>query len=256
MWAGSLVLRIGARRDLLVAIRVDIEASLQRVRLLFEPWVDASTDESITRKPALSIRLEPAEARTPGRGGGPQFVPQLRCGSCVMARSRDSDAVLRALAQVLGGAHAHDPDDGNIWLNMRAFSNGHSVVLTDLNRPTMVNDRSLAQAGIDELAVWAVVLHTDGSVQIPPPLSDLAWSAIDVAPPSELRSALQLSGIVSMSDHELTMAERIAGVGGRIIDGKWFATVASIVGSGVLTSVSDQRALREKVQATMGSETR
>ena len=253
MWAGSLILRIGERRDLLVAIRVDTESTLQRLKILFEPWVDTSLDESATLKPALSVRLEPVEADGRGRGGGPQLVPQLRCGSCVMARSRDSNEVLRALAQVLGGANAHDPDDETIWLNMRAFSNGESVLLTDLNRPALVNDRALAQSGIDELAVWSVALQADGSVMIPPPLSNLAWDTICVAPPSEFLLPLRLASIALQSDDDLSITQRIVGIGGRVFSGAWFATIASIAGSGIITSGSDQRALRDHIHSMLRS---
>lgn len=252
MWAGCLVLRIGERRDLLVAIRVDSESTLDRLNILFERWVETSPDESTTHKPAFSIRLAPVETSGRGRRGA-QLVPQLRCGSCVMARARDADEVLRSLARVLGGAHEHDPDDGQTWLSMRAFSNGRSAVLTDLNRPAMVNDRVLEQAGVHELAVWSVALKADGSVVIPPPLSDLAWDAIAVTPPAELRAPLQLRGIVLVSDHDLTMAERLAGVGGQVIDGEWFGTVSSVASTGALTGVADQRALRDHIRATLRS---
>lgn len=253
MWAGSLVLRIGERRDLLVAIRVDTESTLQRLTILFEPWVETSADERITLKPALSVRLEPAEAGGRIRGGGPQLVPQLRCRSCVMARSRDSNDVLRALAQVLGGAHAQNSDDQMIWLNMRAFSNGQSVVLTDLDRPTLVNDRALENAGIHELAVWSVALQVDGSVVIPPPLPDLAWDAIEVTPPSEFPSPLRLASIALMGDVEVTMAERFVSVGGRVVSGNWFATIAQFATEGLLQRVADQTELREHLRAAMNS---
>ena len=254
MWAGSVVLRIGEQRDLLVAIQIDTASGLERVRTLFEPWLEVQpTDDSVTNTPVFSVRLEPVEGPARTRGAGLRPVPQLRFGSSVITRSREPDDILRALALVLGGAHIYRRDDGRVWMNMRPFARDHSVVLVDLEWPAMVNDRLLAQAGVLELGCWSTVIERDGSVAIPPPLPGLAWAAIAIEPLADEWQRFQLAGIVGMSDHETAPAELVTDVARRSIDSNWFSVVAAMAETGSLVNVSDRPALRDRVRMLLGA---
>ena len=245
MWAGSLVVRIGGARDLLVVLQVDTDAGLQRVRTLLQPWVEQnSAPEVLTHDPAISLRLQPLEARSRSRGAGLQLVPQLRVGSSVMMRSREPDDVLRALAQVLGGAHECRRDDGRRWMGMRVFVREGSAVLVDLDRPAMVNDRLLAEAGVREVATWSTVITSDGMLAIPPPLPGLRWEATAVEPAPDGWQHYELAGIVVMNALEPTPAELLADVARRSIDGRWFTQVAAMAEAGKLANAADRPALR------------
>lgn len=254
MWAGSLLLRIGEQRDLLVAVRADTEFSLDRLRTLFEPWLDlAPVDEALTIEPAFSVRLEPIDGRRRERGAGLQLLPQLRFGSRVMVRSRQPEAVLRALAQVLGGAHLYGRNDGRTWMGMRPFVRGDVMVLVDLDRPAMVNDRQLAQSGVEERAVWSTVVESDGSVLVPPPLADLAWESVGVEPPGDGWQRFHLAGIAVLQDHEVSPAELVARVAGRGVRAHWFTSAAAMAEAGTLAGVTDRSALRYRVRMLLGS---
>ena len=243
------MLRIGAARDLLVVVQVDTEAGLERVRTLFQPWVELQpAAELLELEPLFSVRLTPVE----GGGVGPKPVPQLRSGSTVMMRSREPDDVLRALAQVLGGAHEYRLDDGRLWMGMRVFATGTKAVLVDLDRPALVNDPALAQAGVHELAAWSTVIQDDGSVAIPPPLPNLSWDALGVKRPAEEWQRHELAGIAVSTDDEPTTAELLAHVARRSIDGRWFTQVAAMAESGKLAHSTDRSSLRALVKRLAG----
>ena len=253
MWAGSLLLRIGEQRDLLVAVHADTDAALERLRTLFEPWLESAPPEGLADlAPVFSLRLEPVDGR-PERGAGPRHVPQLRYGTAVMVRSREPDDILRAFGQVLGGAHRYRRDDGLVWIGMRPFVRGSSMVLVDVDRPTMVNDRLLARSGVEELAVWSTIVEPDGTVTVPAPLPDLAWDAAGVEPPSEGPRSFQLAGIATLHDHECTPSELAADLGRRSIQARWFTLVASMTEAGMLMSATDRSALRDRVRMLLGA---
>ena len=238
------MLRIGIARDLLVVVQVDTDAGLERVRTLFQPWIEPDPAPELLLQPVFNVRLEPVQ----GRGAGPKPVPQLRCGSTLMMRSRKPDDVLRAFAQVLGGAHEYRRDDGRLWMGMRVFATGTSAVLVDLDRPAMVNDPALANAGVHELATWSAVIEADGSVAIPPPLPGLSWDVVGVGPPAEAWQRYDLAGIAVWTDGEPTTAELLADVARRSIDGRWFTQVAAMAESGTLAGAADRPALRALVK--------
>ena len=256
MWTGSLLLRIGEQRDLLVALQADTEFALDRLRTLFEPWLEPEpVDEALTIEPAFGVRLEPVDGRLRTRGAGLQPVPQLRYGSSVMVRSRQPDDVLRALAQVLGGAHVYRRDDGRTWMGMRPFVRGDAIVLVEVDRPTMVNDRQLAQAGVEELAVWSTVVEPDGSLSVPPPLPGLAWESVGVEPPAEGWQRYHLAGIAALHDHEATPAELVAQVARRSMHASWFTLVAAMAEAGTLLSAVDRPSLRDRVRMLLAGAT-
>lgn len=239
------MLRIGVARDLLVVVQVDTEAGLDRVQTLFQPWVELQpAAELLGLEPLFSVRLAPVE----GGGVGPKPVPQLRYGATVMMRSREPDDVLRALAQVLGGAHEYRRDDGRLWMGLRVFARGSSAVLVDLDRPALVNDHALAQAGVEELARWSSVVEDDGFLAIPPPLPGLDWVAVGVHPPALEWTRLELAGIAVSTEGEPTTAELLADVARRSVDGRWFTQVAGLAESGRLAHAPDRAALRAQVK--------
>lgn len=243
------MLRIGVARDLLVVVQVDTEAGLDRVQTLFQPWVELQpAAELLGLEPLFSVRLAPVE----GGGVGPKPVPQLRYGATVMMRSREPDDVLRALAQVLGGAHEYRRDDGRLWMGLRVFARGSSAVLVDLDRPALVNDPALAKAGVHELAAWSTVIQDDGSVTIPPPLPTLSWDAMGVKRPAEEWQRYELAGIAVLTDAEPTTAELLADVARRSIDGRWFTQVAAMAEAGNLAHAADRAELRTLVKRLAG----
>ncbi len=201
MWAGSLWLRIGEQRDVVVAVQVDTDATLDRLGMLFERWIETRVEEgSAGFPPAFGVRLEPVRSGARYLRSVPRPVPQLRHGSTVIARSRRPDDIVRALAQVLGGVHLRRRDDDRVWTNRRPFVREPSLVLVDVRPPTLVNDRQLARVGIEELAAWSVVVEGDGFVSVPPPLPRLAWDAIGIEAPSGVARRFHLAGEVAPSD--------------------------------------------------------
>ncbi len=254
MWAGSLLLRIGEQRDLLVAVRADTEFSLDRLRTLFEPWLDLDpVDEALTIEPAFSVRLEPIDGRVRGRGAGLQPVPQLRFGSTVMVRSRQPDAVLRALAQVLGGAHLYRRNDGRTWMGMRPFVRGDAMVLVDVDRPAMVNDRQLAQSGVEELAVWSTVVEPDGSMLVPPPLPGLAWGSVGVEPPAAGWRRFRLAGVALHTEGRGTPAELVAEVARHSFNSDWFARAVAMADAGSLVSGAERSVVRDRIRVLLAT---
>ena len=194
----------------------------------------------------FSVRLEPIGSR--GRGAGLQPVPQLRYGSAVMARSRQPDDILRALASVLGGAHVYRRDDGRLWMGMRPFVRGDSMVLVDVDRPTMVNDRQLSAAGVDELAVWSTIIEPDGSAAIPPPLGDLHWADAGIDPPDDEWRRFSLAGVVALAQADLSHAGLVADLARRSIQRRWFGMVAEMADTGRLLVATDRPGVRDRVR--------
>ncbi len=201
MWAGTLWLRIGEQRDVVMAVQVDTDASLDRLGVLLQPWVETRADPAWAGfRPAFGIRLEPVSDGAAHRRAAPRPVPQLRHGSTVIARSRQPDDIVRALAQVLGGVHLQRRDDDQVWTKRRPFVCDRSLVLVDVRPPTLVNDRQLSRAGIEELAAWAVTVDDDRFVSVPPPLPNLAWDSIGIDAPSGEMRRFHLAGVALQQD--------------------------------------------------------
>lgn len=252
MWAGSLLLRIGEDRDLLVPIGADTAASLAQLRVLFAPWIDTKVDsKELDVEPLFGVRLESVSHRS-GRGVL-QPVPQLRYGSAVMARSREPDDILRALAQVLGGAHLYRRDDGRLWMGIRPFVRGNSVVLVDVDRPTMVNDRQLAEAGVTELPVRSTIIEPDGSMSVPAMLPDLDWKAAGVEPASWAPGQFELVGIASLRAATCTTAEFVTALAERSVHARWFNQVVRMAEAEHLAVAATRPVLRERVRRLLGS---
>jgi hypothetical protein len=208
VWAGTLWLRIGEQRDVVVAVQVDTDASLNRLRTLLEPWLEAGIEEAWAGfAPAFGVLLEPVGDGAAHPRPAPRPVPQLRHGSTVIARSRRPDDIVRALAQVLGGVHLQRRDDDRVWTNRRPFVRNGSLVLVDALPPTLVNDRQLSRAGIEELAAWAVTVEGDRFVSVPPPLPDLAWDSIGIEAPTGDAKRFERAGVALQRDARALRAE-------------------------------------------------
>lgn len=251
MWAASVLLRIGEARDLLVAVNVDSAHALEQVRTLFGAWLEPDPTLAMAIEPAFGLMLETAEGQ---RGTGPRPVPQLRHGSSVVMRSRDPEDVLRALAFVLGGAHVSRSDDGRTWMGLRPFVRGESVVLVDAARPALVNDPQLARLGIDELPVWSVVAESEGSVSVPPPLPELAWTSLGIMPPEPEWRTLHLAGIAVLQHDGSTLAEVVADLSTRSTGADWFTSVTEAAELGRMALAFDRPAMRSTVERLLAQD--
>lgn len=240
-----MLLRIGEARDLLVALNVDSVGALDKVRRLFGAWLEPDPALAVGIEPAFGLILEGAKGE---RGAGPRSVPQLRHGSSVVMRSRGPEAVFRALALVLGGAHVSRRGDGQTWMGLRPFVRGESVVLVDAARPALVNDPQLAKLDIDELPVWSVVAEPDGSVSVPPPLPELAWPSLGITAPDPEWRTLHLAGIAVLQHDDCTLAEVVADLSMRSTGAAWFATVTEAADVGRVECVSNRPAMRTAIE--------
>ncbi len=247
------MLRIGEQRDLLVAVRVDTSSALERVRRLFGPWIELDAPPELADEPpAFSLVLdgvgglsaEPRRLRS---------VPQLRYGSVVMARSRQSDAMLHALAGVLGGAHVHQVDDHRLWTAIRLFVRGNSAVLVEADRPALVSDRILAGCGVVEWPVWSMLVVGDASVSVPPPLPDLDWRSVDLQPPDGSWCQLELAGIAGIQSNGGVAADFVVELARRSVSGRWFNLVTSMMDTGKLVTAVDAPTLRHHVRTLLGA---
>ena len=174
-----MTLRVGTQ---LVGLRADTDATLERLRALFAAWIDDAHPDV----PWLfDVRLDTGRRNRPADAvavRGPRPVPQLRVGQVLLARSRTTDDVLRALASVLGGVLARQ-DDARVWSGMRPFAGKDHIVLVDAQPPALTADPTLALAGIRELPAWNVAIEGP-IVHVPPPLAGLDWAAAGIEPPS------------------------------------------------------------------------
>lgn len=260
MWADPFVLRIGGHHDLLVAIQADTDESTERLRALFAAWVDDGIAlGEVRHRPAFKVRLAPVTDHVDGHPPGPKPVPQLRHGSCVIARSRQPDDIVRALARVLGGAHVQRRDDGRLWLPLRLFVREGAAVLVDADPPTLVNDRRMAESGIDELVTWSITLDADDTVAVPPPLPRLDWHAAGVDAPHDGWRRLPVARVVALR-HDRDGPD---GLDDRADDGaatarlrslshqtRWAEMLASFDATGRIDVAGDHAGLRRSITAT------
>lgn len=155
MWAAPIFVRAGPR---LVGVRT-VPSQQTRLAGLLQPWTVASADAVPA---AFDVVLEEVDGQV-GR-----LVPQLRHGSCVIARARTSEPVEQALLQVLGDLAERDRRDA---VRMRLFVKGDRAVLASLAHPALVGDASLRAVGVREVTCLHVVVDGDGAVGIGPDLA-------------------------------------------------------------------------------------
>lgn len=241
MWAGSIILRIGHQRDVLVGVQADSDDSLATLRHLFAHWLDDSmADELAETNPAFKVHLSPA----PAGARGTRTLPHLRYGSDVLARSTDPTDVMHALASVLGGIHERRPNDGRAWVNLRSFVVDGAVVLARVDRPHLVADKQLIAAGVTERVNWGVEVHADrGTVSIPPFLPDLAWPK---AAPTEA-GELPLAGAVVFDSEADTVGSLLAALATASVHLAWFTAAQHLAESGRISKATNRRSAAEQV---------
>lgn len=254
MWAGSLVLRIGYDRDLLVRVQFDTDTTGVRLRALFESWLELTPPDDLDSQPvSFSVRLESAGGDTPRRDTHLRAVPQLRHGSKVIARSRHADDILRAFALVIGGVHAGVDDKESLWIGLRPFAKDGSVVLVGVDTPALVNDRLLGLAGVNEIAAWDCIIDASGMVLVPPVLPNLSWSGVGLEAPDEGWQRLNLAGIVMLEDQAQTVAERVSYLATQSTDSRWFRLIADLAERATLRGVPDRTAVRDAIRELLGA---
>lgn len=236
------MLRLGTKLDVLVAIAVDTEHAYRLLCTLLAEWLDRSDVDAASIETAFTLILTGGAAAK-----GPQLVPQLRFGSRVMARSREPDDVVRALAAILGGIHAAARNDTEIHVGLRPFVCGEELVLVDAERPLLVNDRQLSAAGIHELPVWRTTIRNDQTVTLDPYLSALAWAKTGIAPPP-LRATYRLRGIISMGTTCQSGAETFAMLARLSLNPNWFRLLRQMNDSDVARTVTKRTLLRRALQ--------
>lgn len=155
MWSDPIVVRVGGR---VVGVRT-VPQQAGSLRSLLEPW---RVDGQDGVPAAFDVLLDHLDA------GSVRLVPQLRYGSCVIARGRSTEPIERALLQVLGDlAELERPDA----VRLRLFVKGSRAVLTSLACPALVGDRALRAEGIREVACMQVTVDADAFVAIGPNLA-------------------------------------------------------------------------------------
>ena len=201
----------------------------------------------------FDVRLDD---RSPAQRGpdvhGPRPVPQLRVGQTLMARSRQGDEVLRALAFALGGVLARQ-DDSRIWIGLRAFSRDDHIVLVEATPPALSADRTLGRAGVVELPTWCVAL--DGErIHVPRPLDGLDWDAVGLAPPAAESRRPELAGLVALDTHadddgsgSDSAAGSLSRFGVRHPSSAWFSSVERLVRDGRAVASADRSAVRRAI---------
>jgi hypothetical protein len=235
----------------MVGVRADADDSLRHLRTLLAAWVD---DAQRDIPWAFDLVLDPQHSARDRARRGVRPVPQLRAGQLLMARSRSTDDVLRALAHVLGGVLANQ-DLSRSWSGLRPFVAGDRVVLVDARPPALTADAELARAGVDEVPSWSVAV--DGAtVEIPPPLHDLDWEALGLdAPPATSRS-VELCGLVALDRHAgcddepdpgSTRAGAFSRFAVRHATTTWFSTVGTLAHDQRVAVEVDRPAARRRI---------
>jgi hypothetical protein len=246
-WSGSLVLRIGERRDALLAVQGDSDATLDALRTLLARWIEPNPPAEVASEKAIfSVWATPLDDQP--TAGATRTVPQLRRGSRAIARSRDADDVLRALSLALGNAHVQHPDDGFTWIGLRAFVRGTSLVFADIDPPEMVSDPRLAAKGVSELPILGARVSSSGEVSIAPPLPDLGWSALGIDPPDPDWTAYELRGVVSMRPYPRADDEQLAKIVRYSHTVDWFRLVTALANAGTLVHATSHRQARDEIE--------
>jgi hypothetical protein len=255
-----VTLRVGRQ---LVGIRADTASTLARLRALLRAWIDDTNpdipwlfDVRLDDRSRVEAGTTAADDRSPSPRPPdvrrPRPVPQLRVGRTLMARSRQGDDVLRALAWVLGGVLARQ-DDSQVWFGLRAFSRDDRIVLVEATPPALSADRTLARAGVVELPTWCVAL--DGArIHVPPPLDGLDWDAAGLEPPLVEGRQADLAGLVALDSHadddgpgSNSAAGSLSRFGVRHPSSAWFSSVERLVRDDRAVVSADRSAVRRAI---------
>ncbi len=234
------MLRLGATRDVLVCVQPDSPDSVATLRALFADWLDDTmVDELAELAPAFEVHLTSA-ATTRGR----HTLPHLRYGREVLIRADEATPVLHALAMLLGGIHDHHSDDGQARVDLRAFNHADRVVLTDIARPHLVNDRELYAAGVNEIVHWGLVLDGD-ALLVPEPL-EAKWRDAGIPNPHQFER-LQICGLVVHDRSGFTLGTQLARLTAHSSSQRWFTIATRLTESGLVRATRDRANARSAV---------
>jgi hypothetical protein len=246
--AGTVTLRVG---DRLVGVRVDTAATRRLLDSRFGAWIDrsASMGDGAAVPWAFDLRLESGDpgaaddrerGADPPVGRGPRPVPQLRIGSSLLARSRDPEAVVDALDDVLGGMLARD-DETRRWIGMRLFVAGDDAVLVDATPPALTANPHLHRSGVVELTVWTVAVE-DRTVLVPPSLTagEAPWATYRLAGLVAVDRCDHESPDEHEAQHPTTPGSLLARFATRHPSTAWFDEVRELVEGGRIVVVHDR----------------
>jgi hypothetical protein len=122
-------------------VRADTNATARLVRSRFEPFV---IDDGERLPSNFSVRRP---RRRLGRRSSELYI-----GGSLARRSPDPAGALDDLAWYLAGIG--EPADAMTRVTLRVFERGGEVVLVDLSRPNLTDDRELAELALRELPLW------------------------------------------------------------------------------------------------------
>ena len=168
-----------------LGVRVDSPTRARVISQLFRQYVSS---EPMTLRSNFSIRQRTRRIR-------PNDF-ELYIGGALAARALRFRSILYSLCGHLAGLE--QPDDAYLTADLRAFAAGPNVVLVDLARPRLVDDKRLSRAGITELPIWAPAIDVAaGSIRIPDPLAMLDWKSVRLRPPVLGNKVLKICGLVT-----------------------------------------------------------
>ena len=172
-----------------LGVRADSPRTAAAVRHAFNAYI------SLSGTPVRSNFSLRGPTGLLGRSPGELFIAGV-----AVARSRSFDHLLDALAGHLA-ALAINTRPVEVP-RVRAFTSGTRVVLTDLLRPALVDDHTLAKHGVHELHLWNPEFVEGPAVVLPPPLKFLVGLQTSPMPPTlKVTGALLCAESAELDDH-------------------------------------------------------
>jgi hypothetical protein len=160
-------------------------------------------------------------------------------GGVVVGRSRRFGTLVRLLAGHLSGVEAESK--GLVRVQLRAFAKEDRVVLIELHRPALVDDRLLRRRGIVELPIWVPVVDTKrGTLVLPRQLCHAKWRASGIRAPIDPPAELQIAGVVTVPDNDHVEVSL-----------EWARCLAQLRAGGRVTTEEDLLATRSAIVALM-----
>lgn len=164
----------------LIGIRPDSEATGDRLRALFAPYV---TEPNARVRSNFSLRAPRSWARRAG---------ELYVAGEVALRSRHLDHLFHAMASHIAGA-VWMPEDF-VQVRARVLHRGDRAVMVEAPWSAPIVPR---RRGIEELMLWDPQVDPSvGAVGKPPELTGLRWEAASVRAPAARPKRFELVGIV------------------------------------------------------------
>ena len=169
----------------LLGVRADTGKTAAAVRNVFDSYLA----ESGPRLPSnFSLRAQTGLIR---RRPGALYI-----GGSLIASSRSLSPLLRTLSSYLAGLAGVEPRLSRVA--MRVFVRDGHAVLVHLERPLLVDDRRLRDAGIIEAHLWQPVIDPDHrSVLVPELLPAVDWGRHGGAATAVHPSSMAIVGVVA-----------------------------------------------------------